>query len=82
MVFAGSASDRAVILAHEVYRADGSSRTPKFNVLLASYETVLREKSVFKGIQWESVIIDEAHRMKSAAAVCFAYSWRLWTAQY
>ena len=58
-----------MILSHEFYHASGSSSTPKFNVLLASYETVLREKSVFRGIQWESVIIDEAHRMKSAAAV-------------
>ena len=68
VVYAGGAADRAVIREHELYHADGS-RTPKFNVLLASYETVLRDKALFKSISWETVIVDEAHRMKTAGAV-------------
>ena len=36
----------------------------RFNVLLTSYEHVRGDKNVFKGIDWETVIIDEAHRLK------------------
>ena len=68
VVYAGGAADRAVIREHELYHAE-SGRTPKFNVLLASYETVLKDKALFRSIQWETVIVDEAHRMKNAAAV-------------
>ena len=57
-----------MIREHELYH-DGGSRTPKFNVLLASYETVLRDRALFKSISWETVIVDEAHRMKTAGAV-------------
>ena len=70
MVYAGSGGDRAVIRELELYHA--GSRTPKFNVLLASYETVLRDKGMFKAIQWETVIVDEAHRMKNAGAVQYS----------
>ncbi len=68
VVYAGGAADRAVIREHELYY-EGGGRTPKFNVLLASYETVLRDKALFKSISWETVIVDEAHRMKTAGAV-------------
>ena len=32
-----------------------------------SYETVLRDSSVFLGIKWETMIADEAHRFKSVS---------------
>jgi len=49
---------------HEFGYPNGTKGALRFNVLLTSYETVLRDKSVFTGIAWETVIIDEAHRMK------------------
>lgn len=36
-----------------------------FDVVIASYEIVIREKSSFKKFAWEYVIIDEAHRIKN-----------------
>ena len=66
VVYAGSHSDRAVIRDTEFrYPAGaGAGRQPRVNVLLTSYEVVLKDKSVFKNIHWQTVIIDEAHRMK------------------
>uniref|UniRef100_A0A914QVS6 Uncharacterized protein n=1 Tax=Panagrolaimus davidi TaxID=227884 RepID=A0A914QVS6_9BILA len=36
-----------------------------FNVLLTTYEYVLKEKSLFGKIKWKYMIIDEGHRMKN-----------------
>lgn len=37
----------------------------KFDVLITSYEMILREKSSLKKLAWEYIIIDEAHRIKN-----------------
>ncbi|KAL1310528.1 hypothetical protein AAFC00_000812 [Neodothiora populina] len=37
----------------------------KFDVLITSYEMILREKSSLKKFAWEYIIIDEAHRIKN-----------------
>lgn len=37
----------------------------KFNVLLTTYEYVIRDKSVLAKIKWNYCIIDEGHRMKN-----------------
>ncbi|GAB7350055.1 hypothetical protein MBLNU459_g0725t1 [Dothideomycetes sp. NU459] len=37
----------------------------KFDVLITSYEMILREKSHLKKFAWEYIIIDEAHRIKN-----------------
>lgn len=36
-----------------------------FDICVASYEIIIREKSSFKKIDWEYVVIDEAHRIKN-----------------
>lgn len=36
-------------------------------ILQTSYETVLRDASTFLGIDWETMIADEAHRFKSVS---------------
>ena len=37
-------------------------------MLLTSYEIVLRDTRLFKSIAFETVVIDEAHRMKTVTA--------------
>lgn len=42
----------------------------KFDVLLTSYEQLLKDKGVFLGFgarwpAWQAVIVDEAHRLKT-----------------
>lgn len=36
-----------------------------FDVVITSYEIVIREKAQFKKIQWQYIVIDEAHRIKN-----------------
>ena len=38
-----------------------------FSLVQTSYETVLRDSSVFVGINWKTMIADEAHRFKSVS---------------
>ncbi|XP_070563985.1 probable global transcription activator SNF2L2 [Ptychodera flava] len=40
-------------------------RTGKFNVLLTTYEYVMKDKAVLAKIRWKYMIIDEGHRMKN-----------------
>lgn len=39
--------------------------TKDFDVVVASYETVIIEKMHFKKFDWEYIVIDEAHRIKN-----------------
>ena len=40
-------------------------QTVEWNVLVTSYEMVLREKVMFKKYEWRYLVIDEAHRIKN-----------------
>ncbi|CAG4925885.1 unnamed protein product [Colias eurytheme] len=40
-------------------------RSAKFNVLLTTYEYVIKDKGVLAKLQWKYMIIDEGHRMKN-----------------
>ncbi len=78
VLYNGSAVDREMIRDHEFrYQASNSSKGKarrqaagqlKFNVLLASYEMVRKDRKVFQDIDWETVIIDEAHRLKNTTS--------------
>lgn len=37
----------------------------KFDVVITSYEMVIREKSILKKVAWQYIVIDEAHRIKN-----------------
>ncbi|XP_017301972.1 ATP-dependent helicase brm isoform X3 [Diaphorina citri] len=43
----------------------GRMKNSKFNVLLTTYEFIIKDKSVLSKIQWKCMIIDEGHRMKN-----------------
>nr|XP_018898267.1 PREDICTED: ATP-dependent helicase brm-like [Bemisia tabaci] len=40
-------------------------RSSKFNVLLTTYEYVIKDKAVLAKLHWKYMIIDEGHRMKN-----------------
>jgi SNF2 family DNA or RNA helicase len=46
-------------------------RTVKFDILLSSYEFILKDSKYLKGFDWESMIIDEGHRLKNEKGLSF-----------
>ncbi len=62
VLYCGTAADKAVINEYELYCA--GSRVIKPDVVLSSFEHVMKDAELFQGIDWETMVIDEAHRMK------------------
>ncbi|GAA5904621.1 uncharacterized protein JCM6883_003843 [Sporobolomyces salmoneus] len=54
----GTKEERAEIIADRILPGD-------FDILIASYEMCLREKSALKKLSWAYIVIDEAHRIKN-----------------
>jgi SNF2 family DNA or RNA helicase len=86
VLFSGNKDDRKVIQHHEIYFGDksiGRKRRNKFDVLLASFETVRDNESFFASFDWDAVVVDEAHRLKSlqsavrcaASSIAMSYDW-------
>ncbi|KAJ3087733.1 hypothetical protein HK102_010398 [Quaeritorhiza haematococci] len=51
---------------NERKRAAYEIRQGNFNVLLTTYEFIIKEKAILSKIKWIFMIIDEGHRMKNA----------------
>ena len=49
------------------YLSTDGENSLMFHLVQTSYETVLRDSSVFVGINWKTMIADEAHRFKSVS---------------
>ena len=58
-----------------IYRGDPATRkriqktqlaTGNYNVLVTTYEFILKDKAVLGRVKWKYIIIDEGHRMKNA----------------
>ncbi|CUM66719.1 uncharacterized protein PRCAT00004399001 [Priceomyces carsonii] len=58
LVLMGDKEERANLIHNRLMTCD-------FDVVIASYEIVIKEKSSFKKFDWEYIIIDEAHRIKN-----------------
>lgn len=79
----GDGKSRAVIREHEFSFDDKCMATyakpsrlrdgchTKFHVLLTSYEMVSMDNALLQSIDWASLIIDEAHRLKSNRSLFF-----------
>ena len=73
VLYCGTAKDKAVIKEYDMYCAGTDVIKP--DVVLSSFEHVMKDAEFFQGIMWETMIIDEAHRMKgmkSATRTCVA----------
>lgn len=58
LILHGDKETRQEILQDSILQA-------KFDVLITSYEMVIKEKGTLKRIAWQYIIIDEAHRIKN-----------------
>lgn len=65
ILFHGSQQDRDLIAEYELFYKPPRQNIPKFQVLLTNIETVLKSQEIIQKIQWNLVIIDEAHRLKN-----------------
>lgn len=58
VVLQGNKEERANIIRSKLL-------TAKFDVLITSFEMVIREKSHLKKFRWQYIVVDEAHRIKN-----------------
>ncbi|KAM9929073.1 hypothetical protein OXX59_001424 [Metschnikowia pulcherrima] len=61
VVLQGDKESRGEIIRNRLLAAD-------FDVLVTSFEMVIREKSQLKKFRWQYIIVDEAHRIKNEAS--------------
>ncbi|XP_062985638.1 chromodomain-helicase-DNA-binding protein 1 isoform X1 [Elgaria multicarinata webbii] len=63
VVYLGDITSRNVIRTHEWMHLQ--TKRLKFNILLTTYEILLKDKSFLGGLNWAFIGVDEAHRLKN-----------------
>ena len=57
--YIGNSRSREVIRSYELYAESGKSKKIKLNVLLTTYELVLRDATLLSDVKWQALAVDE-----------------------
>ncbi|KAK9828376.1 hypothetical protein WJX81_001254 [Elliptochloris bilobata] len=65
LVYVGDSKSREVIRNFEFYTGRSSGRLYKFEVLITTFELVLKDAATLGRVKWNYLMVDEAHRLKN-----------------